>query len=145
MNVNEVVAFRGHVLRGGKLTDKEKMLHPNDDVDKSQSSNDTLPTAMHSAAYKGLVETTLPGLEKLKNTLKQKAADFAEIVKIGRTHFRDATPLTLGQEISGYAAQLEHGIRAVKHSLSHLSELALGGTAVGTGMNTPPGYAKNVA
>lgn len=145
MNVNEVIAFRGHVLTGGKLTDKKKALHPNDDVNKSQSSNDTFPTAMHISAYKVLVEITLPGLEKLKNTLAAKADEFMKVVKIGRTHFMDATPLTLGQEISGYASQLEHGIRTVKNSLKHLSELALGGTAVGTGINTPPDYAKNVA
>ncbi len=145
MNVNEVVAFRGQVINGGKLTDKERVLHPNDDVNKSQSSNDTFPTAMHIAAYKILTETTLPGLEKLKKTFEQKAKDFAEVVKIGRTHFMDATPLTVGQEISGYAAQLQHGINAIKNSLDHLSELALGGTAVGTGINTPPNYAENVA
>lgn len=145
MNVNEVVAFRGHVLNGGQLTDKTKTLLPNDDVNKSQSSNDTFPTAMHIAAYKMLVEITLPGIEKLKTTLEQKAEAYADVVKIGRTHFMDATPLTLGQEISGYAAQLGHGIRAIKNTLDHLSELALGGTAVGTGINTPRGYAKNVA
>ncbi len=145
MNVNEVVAFRAHVLNGGKLTDPKKVLHPNDDVNKSQSSNDTFPTAMHIAAYKMLMEVTLPGLEKLKTTLEHKADAFKDIVKIGRTHFMDATPLTLGQEVSGYAAQLAHGIRAIKNTLPHLSELALGGTAVGTGINTPPGYAKNVA
>src|SRR5699024_9687232 len=145
MNVNEVVAFRGQVINGGKLTDKERVLHPNDDVNKSQSSNDTFPTAMHIAAYKILTETTLPGLEKLKKTFEQKAKDFADVVKIGRTHFMDATPLTVGQEISGYAAQLQHGINAIKNSLGHLSELALGGTAVGTGINTPPNYAENVA
>ncbi len=145
MNVNEVVAFRAHVLNGGKLTDAKKVLHPNDDVNKSQSSNDTFPTAMHIAAYKMLMEITLPGLEKLKTTLEEKAEAYQNIVKIGRTHFMDATPLTLGQEISGYAAQLAHGIRAINNTLPHLSELALGGTAVGTGINTPPGYAKNVA
>jgi fumarate hydratase class II len=145
MNVNEVIAYRGHVLNGGKLTDKEKILHPNDDVNKSQSSNDTFPTAMHIAAYKILNDLTLPAIEKLKNTLEQKSKDFMHIVKIGRTHFMDATPLTLGQEFSGYASQLDHGIKAIKNTLSHLSELALGGTAVGTGINTPPGYAVNVA
>ena len=145
MNVNEVIAYRGHVLNGGKLTDKEKMLHPNDDVNKSQSSNDTFPTAMHIAAYKILHDLTLPALEELKNTLDKKSEDFMHIVKIGRTHFMDATPLTLGQEFSGYASQLEHGIKAIKNTLPHLSELALGGTAVGTGINTPPGYAVNVA
>lgn len=145
MNVNEVIANRAHVLNGGKLTDSPKILHPNDDVNKSQSSNDTFPTAMHIAAYKMLVETTIPGLEKLRDTLAAKSKAYMQVVKIGRTHFMDATPLTLGQEISGYAAQLTHGIRAIKNTLSHLSELALGGTAVGTGINTPPDYAKNVA
>lgn len=145
MNVNEVIAYRSHVLNGGKLTDKEKVLHPNDDVNKSQSSNDTFPTAMHIAAYKILHDLTLPALEELKNTLDKKSEDFMHIVKIGRTHFMDATPLTLGQEFSGYASQLDHGIKAIKNTLPHLSELALGGTAVGTGINTPPGYAVNVA
>ena len=145
MNVNEVIAYRGHVLNGGKLTDKEKFLHPNDDVNKSQSSNDTFPTSMHIAAYKILHDLTLPALEKLRNTLKEKSRDFMHIVKIGRTHFMDATPLTLGQEFSGYASQLDHGIKAIKNTLPHLSELALGGTAVGTGINTPPGYSVNVA
>ena len=145
MNVNEVIAYRGHVLKGGKLKDKEKFLHPNDDVNKSQSSNDTFPTAMHIAAYKMLIETTLPGLTKLRNTLDKKAKKYMNVVKIGRTHFMDATPLTLGQEFSGYVSQLDHGIRAIKNTLPHLSELALGGTAVGTGINTPKGYAKNVA
>lgn len=145
MNVNEVIAYRGHVLKGGKLKDKEKFLHPNDDVNKSQSSNDTFPTAMHIAAYKMLMETTLPGLVKLRNTLDKKAKKFMKVVKIGRTHFMDATPLTLGQEFSGYVSQLDHGIRAIKNTLPHLSELALGGTAVGTGINTPKGYSKNVA
>jgi fumarate hydratase class II len=145
MNVNEVVAYRGHVLNGGKLTDKEKFLHPNDDVNKSQSSNDTFPTAMHIAAYKILMETTIPGIKKLRNTLAKKSKQFMKVVKIGRTHFMDATPLTLGQEFSGYVSQLDHGMRAIENSLDHLSELALGGTAVGTGINTPPGYAENVA
>ena len=145
MNVNEVIAYRGHVLSGGKLTDKEKILHPNDDVNKSQSSNDTFPTAMHIAAYKILNDLTLPAIEDLKNTLAGKAKKFMNIVKIGRTHFMDATPLTLGQEFSGYASQLEHGLRCIINTMPHLSELALGGTAVGTGINTPPGYAKNVA
>ncbi|MDQ2720852.1 MAG: class II fumarate hydratase [Bacteroidota bacterium] len=145
MNVNEVIAYRGHVLNGGKLSDKEKILHPNDDVNKSQSSNDTFPTAMHIAAYKILHDLTLPALEELKNTFDQKSKDFMHIVKIGRTHFMDATPLTLGQEFSGYASQLGHGIKAVINTLPHLSELALGGTAVGTGINTPPRYAVNVA
>lgn len=145
MNVNEVVAYRGHVLNGGKLSDKEKFLHPNDDVNKSQSSNDTFPTAMHIAAYKILHDLTLPALEDLQKTFEKKSKDFMQIVKIGRTHFMDATPLTLGQEFSGYASQLDHGIKAIKNTLPHLSELALGGTAVGTGINTPKGYAKNVA
>jgi fumarate hydratase class II len=145
MNVNEVVAYRGHVIKGGSLTDKDKFLHPNDDVNKSQSSNDTFPTAMHIAAYKMLVEVTLPGIEKLRNTLAAKSKAFKNVVKIGRTHFMDATPLTLGQEFSGYASQLDHGIKAIKNTLEHLSELALGGTAVGTGINTPEGYAEDVA
>lgn len=145
MNVNEVIAGRGHVLTGGKLTDEKKVLHANDDVNKSQSSNDTFPTAMHIAAYKMLVETTLPGIEKLRNTLKIKAEQFQNVVKIGRTHFMDATPLTLGQEISGYVAQLDNAMRTIKNSLPHLSELALGGTAVGTGLNTPKGYSELVA
>jgi fumarate hydratase class II len=140
MNVNEVIANRGHVLNGGQLTDDKKVLHPNDDVNKSQSSNDTFPTAMHIAAYQTLMEVTLPGMEKLRNTLHQKAQQFMHVVKIGRTHFMDATPLTLGQELSGYVAQLDHGMKAIKNSLAHLSELALGGTAVGTGLNTPKGY-----
>ncbi|WP_346237926.1 class II fumarate hydratase [Niabella insulamsoli] len=145
MNVNEVVAYRGHVLNGGKLTDKEKFLHPNDDVNKSQSSNDTFPTAMHIAAYKILTEVTIPGIEKLRDTLKKKSRQYMKVVKIGRTHFMDATPLTVGQELSGYVSQLDHGLKAIKNTLPHLSELALGGTAVGTGINTPEGYDKNVA
>lgn len=145
MNVNEVVAYRAHVLNGGQLTDKEKALHPNDDVNKSQSSNDTFPTAMHIAAYKILIETTIPGIEKLRNTLAEKSKAFMNVVKIGRTHFMDATPLTLGQEFSGYVSQLDHGLKAIRNTLDHLSELALGGTAVGTGINTPPGYSENVA
>ncbi|MGA1544083.1 MAG: class II fumarate hydratase [Saprospiraceae bacterium] len=145
MNVNEVIANRGHVLKGGSLLDEKKFLHPNDDVNKSQSSNDTFPTAMHIAAYKILIDCTLPGLETLKKTLQEKSKAFQSVVKIGRTHFMDATPLTLGQEFSGYAAQLEHGIKAIRNSLTHLSELALGGTAVGTGLNAPEGYAEKVA
>ena len=145
MNVNEVIAYRGHVLKGGNLIDKEKFLHPNDDVNKSQSSNDTFPTAMHIAASKILVETTIPGIKKLRDTLAKKSKQYMHVVKIGRTHFMDATPLTLGQEFSGYVSQLDHGLKAIKNSLSHLSELALGGTAVGTGINTPPNYAENVA
>lgn len=145
MNANEVIAYRAHVLQGGLLTDEQKYVHPNDDVNKSQSSNDTFPTAMHIAAYKMLVDVTLPGIEKLRDTLRAKSEAFMDVVKIGRTHFMDATPLTLGQEFSGYAAQLGHGARSVRNSLAHLSELALGGTAVGTGINTPPGYAEHVA
>ncbi len=145
MNMNEVVAYRGHVLNGGQLTDKEKFLHPNDDVNKSQSSNDTFPTAMHIAAYKMLVENTIPGIEKLRDTLSAKSKEFMNVVKIGRTHFMDATPLTLGQEFSGYVSQLNHGLKAIKNTLEHLSELALGGTAVGTGINTPENYSENVA
>lgn len=145
MNVNEVIAYRGHVLKGGKLTDKEKFLHPNDDVNKSQSSNDTFPTAMHIAAYKILVEKTIPGIKKLRDTLDRKSREYKDIVKIGRTHFMDATPLTLGQEFSGYVSQLDHGIRAIENTLPHLAELALGGTAVGTGINTPEGYDVKVA
>lgn len=145
MNVNEVVAYRGHVKQGGSLNDKEKFLHPNDDVNKSQSSNDTFPTAMHIAAYKMLMEVTLPGIELLRDTLAEKSKAFMHVVKIGRTHFMDATPLTVGQEFSGYVSQLNHGIKAIKNTLEHLSELALGGTAVGTGINTPDQYAENVA
>lgn len=145
MNVNEVIANRGHVLSGGKLTDKEKVLLPNDDINKSQSSNDTFPTAMHIAAYKMLIEKTIPGIEKLRNTLSEKSKQYMSVVKIGRTHFMDATPLTLGQELSGYVAQLDHGVKAIKNALPHLAELALGGTAVGTGINTPENYSENVA
>ena len=145
MNVNEVIANRGHVVKGGELTDEDKVLHPNDDVNKSQSSNDTFPTAMHIAAYKMLAESTIPGVTQLRDTLRRKADEMKDVVKIGRTHFMDATPLTLGQEFSGYVSQLDHGLRAINNSLDHLSELALGGTAVGTGLNTPKGYAVNVA
>ena len=145
MNCNEVVAYRAHVINGGNLMDDVKYIHPNDDVNKSQSSNDTFPTAMHIAAYKILMEVTIPGITKLRNTLDAKAKEFKNVVKIGRTHFMDATPLTLGQEFSGYVSQLEHGLRAINHTLTHLSELALGGTAVGTGINTPKGYSENVA
>ncbi|WP_235299058.1 class II fumarate hydratase [Portibacter marinus] len=145
MNVNEVIANRGHVLKGGQLTDDDKFLHPNDDVNKSQSSNDTFPTAMHISAYIMLVDETIPAIETLANTLASKSAEFMDVVKIGRTHFMDATPVTLGQELSGYESQLRHGIRAIRNTLAHLSELALGGTAVGTGLNTPKGYAVNVA
>lgn len=145
MNVNEVVANRGHVINGGQLSDSQKALHPNDDVNKSQSSNDTFPTAMHIAAYQMIIGTTIPKITKLRDTLAQKAEANQNVVKIGRTHFMDATPLTLGQEISGYVAQLDHGLRALKSTLVHLAELALGGTAVGTGLNTPPGFADKVA
>lgn len=145
MNVNEVIAYRGHVLNGGKLTDEVKILSPNDDVNKSQSSNDTFPSAMHIAAYKMLRENTIPALEMLHKSLIMKSREFMPIVKIGRTHFMDATPLTLGQEFSGYAAQLEYGIHALKSTLPHLAELALGGTAVGTGINTPDNFGENVA
>ena len=145
MNINEVIANRGHVLNGGKLNDAEKILHPNDDVNKSQSSNDTFPTGMHIAAYKMLVETTIPGVQELRDTLKTKSDEFMDVVKIGRTHLMDATPLTLGQEFSGYVSQLDHGLKALHHTLPHMSELALGGTAVGTGINTPSGYSKLVA
>ncbi len=145
MNVNEVVAYRAHVIKGGALTDKDKFIHPNDDVNKSQSSNDTFPTAMHIAAYKILTEVTIPGIEKLRDTLQAKSKEYMHVVKIGRTHFMDATPLTVGQELSGYVSQLNHGLKAIKNTLEHLSELALGGTAVGTGINTPKGYSVNVA
>ncbi|HYG39485.1 MAG TPA: class II fumarate hydratase [Cytophagales bacterium] len=145
MNVNEVIANRAHVLLGGTLMDEKKKIHPNDDVNKSQSSNDTFPTAMSIAAYKTVVENTLPFVEKLRNTLDKKAKDFKDVVKIGRTHFMDATPLTLGHEFSGYVSQLDHGIKALRNTLPHLAELALGGTAVGTGLNTPKGYDKLVA
>lgn len=145
MNANEVIAYRAHVLLGGSLDDAKKKIHPNDDVNKSQSSNDTYPTAMHVAAYQMVVETTIPGVQKLRDTLAEKAEAFKNVVKIGRTHFMDATPLTLGQEFSGYVAQLDHGLRALKNTLAHLSELALGGTAVGTGLNTPQGYSELVA
>ncbi|MEY2972143.1 MAG: class II fumarate hydratase [Schleiferiaceae bacterium] len=145
MNVNEVVAYRGHVLSGGSLLDEKKVLHPNDDVNKSQSSNDTFPTAMHIAAYQRTVETTLPGLRHLRNALDAKAKAYKDVVKTGRTHFMDATPLTLGQEFSGYVQQLDNGIRAIENALVMVSELALGGTAVGTGLNTPKGYDVAVA
>ena len=145
MNVNEVIANRAHVLAGNKLGEGDKLINPNDDVNKSQSSNDTFPTAMHIAAYKKVVECTIPGVQKLRDTLYQKSVEMMEVVKIGRTHFMDATPLTLGQEFSGYVAQLDYGIKALKNTLAHLSELALGGTAVGTGINTPKGYSELVA
>jgi len=145
MNFNEVIANRAHVILGNKLGEGARLIHPNDDVNKSQSSNDTFPTAMHIAAYKILIETTIPGVERLRNTLADKSKAFMEVVKIGRTHFMDATPLTLGQEFSGYVSQLDHGLIALKNTLAHLSELALGGTAVGTGINAPKGYAEKVA
>lgn len=145
MNVNEVISNRSHVLNGGVLGEGKSPVHPNDDVNKSQSSNDTFPTAMSIAAYKMLQEVTLPGVELLRNTLAGKSAAFMDIVKIGRTHLMDATPLTLGQEFSGYVSQLDHGIEAITHTLPHLSELALGGTAVGTGINAPKGYSEMVA
>ena len=145
MNLNEVIANRAHVLNGGALGEGKTVIHPNDDVNKSQSSNDTFPTAMSIAAYKMVVETTLPGAELMKGTLAKKAQEFTEIIKTGRTHLMDATPLTLGQEFSGYVSQLEHGIKAIKNTLPHLAELALGGTAVGTGLNAPKGYDALVA
>ena len=145
MNVNEVIANRAHVLNGGLLAEGNSTLKANDDVNKSQSSNDTFPTAMHIAAYKLITEKTIPGISKLKETIEKKALEFKDVVKIGRTHLMDATPLTLGQEFSGYASQIDHGLKALKNTLQHLSELALGGTAVGTGLNTPKGYSEIVA
>jgi len=145
MNVNEVVANRAHVIAGGKLGEGDKPVHPNDDVNKSQSSNDTYPTAMHIAAYTMIVEVTIPGVERLRDALASKAAAFDDVVKIGRTHLMDATPLTLGQEFGGYVAQLDYGLKALRATLAHLRELALGGTAVGTGINTPEGYDVKVA
>jgi len=145
MNVNEVIANRAQQLSGKTIGEGEKTIQPNDDVNKSQSSNDTFPTAMHIAAYKKIVETTIPGVKQLRDTLKKKSEEFKDCVKIGRTHLMDATPLTLGQEFSGYVSQLDHGLKALENTLDHLSELALGGTAVGTGLNTPNGYSKRVA
>ena len=145
MNVNEVIANRAHVLAGKNLGEGEKTLAPNDDVNKSQSSNDTFPTGMHIAVYKKIAEITLPGVRQLRTALQKKAVAFKDVVKIGRTHLMDATPLTLGQEFSGYVSQLEHGVKALENTLEHLSELALGGTAVGTGINTPEGYSEKVA
>jgi fumarate hydratase class II len=145
MNVNEVVANRAHQLEGHKLGEGKRSISPNDDVNKSQSSNDTFPTGMHIAGYKKIVEVTIPGIEQLRDTLHNKAVEFKDVVKIGRTHFMDATPLTIGQEFSGYVSQLDHGLKALKNTLPHLQELALGGTAVGTGLNTPAGYAEKVA
>jgi fumarate hydratase class II len=145
MNVNEVIANRSHVLQGHKLGEGSTFIHPNDDVNKSQSSNDTYPTAMHISAYKMVMEVTIPGVEKLRDALQVKVVKFKDVVKIGRTHLMDATPLTLGQEFSGYVSQLNHGLKALRNTLDHLSELALGGTAVGTGINTPKGYDVKVA
>ena len=145
MNVNEVIANRAHVLNGGSLDEDNTTLKANDDVNKSQSSNDTFPTAMHIAAYKIIIEKTIPGVTALRDTLEKKALKFKDVVKIGRTHLMDATPLTLGQEFSGYVSQIDHGLKALNNTMDHLSELALGGTAVGTGLNTPEGYAKMVA
>jgi len=145
MNCNEVIANKAHINNGGDLTAEDRFIHPNDDVNKSQSSNDTFPTGMHIAIYKKIIETTIPGVEQLRNTLQQKSIDFSNVVKIGRTHLMDATPLTLGQEFSGYVSQLDHGLKALNNTLDHLAELALGGTAVGTGINTPEGYSELVA
>ncbi len=145
MNVNEVISNRAHVMAGGTLGSGVSPVNPNDDVNKSQSSNDTFPTAMHMAAYEVVVKKTIPAIEQLRNTLRRKSSQYMDVVKIGRTHLMDATPVTLGQELSGYVAQLEHGLRALRNTLAHLGELALGGTAVGTGLNTPPGYSKLVA
>ena len=145
MNVNEVVSNRAHVLAGNTLGEGTPLIHPNDDVNKSQSSNDTYPTGMHIAAYKMVVETTIPGVELLRDTLEAKSKAFMDVVKIGRTHLMDATPLTVGQELSGFVAQLNYGLKALRNTLAHLSEVALGGTAVGTGINTPKGYSELVA
>jgi len=145
MNTNEVIANRGHVIAGKKMGEGDKTLQPNDDVNKSQSSNDTFPTGMHIASYKMIAETTIPGVKQLRDVLDQKGKEFKDVVKIGRTHLMDATPLTLGQEFSGYVSQLDHGLKALNNTLAHLSELALGGTAVGTGINTPKGYSVLVA
>lgn len=145
MNLNEVISNRAHVLKGNKLGEGQRLIHPNDDVNKSQSSNDTFPTAMHIAAYKMIVEKTIPGVKKLRDTLSKKSKEFIQIVKIGRTHWMDATPLTLGQEFSGYVSQLDHSLKAIRNTLPHLAEIALGGTAVGTGINAPKGYSEKVA
>ena len=145
MNVNEVIANRAHVMKGGKLGVGKRPLHPNDDVNKSQSTNDTFPTAMHIAAYRKLMESTIPGLEELRDALREKSQTFSTITKTGRTHMMDATPLTLGQEFSGYVSQIEHGLKNLKNTLDHISELALGGTAVGTGLNTPANYDQQAA
>jgi len=145
MNLNEVIANRAHQLAGNVIGEGEKTIQPNDDVNKSQSSNDTFPTGMHIAAYKKVLETTIPGIQQLRDTLQAKSEKFKSVVKIGRTHLMDATPLTLGQEFSGYVSQLDHGLKALRNTLEHLSEVALGGTAVGTGLNTPEGYSELVA
>ena len=145
MNINEVISNRAHVLAGGTLGEGKSLIHPNDDVNKSQSSNDTFPTGMHIAIYKKLIETTIPGVELLRDTLEAKSKEFWKVVKIGRTHLMDATPLTLGQEFSGYVSQLNYGLKALRNTLDHMSEVALGGTAVGTGINTPEGYSETVA
>ena len=145
MNVNEVIANKAHLINGGALEDTAKIIHPNDDVNKSQSSNDTFPTSMHIAAYKMIIQTTIPGIEKLRNSIDSKSKEFMNIAKIGRTHLMDATPLTLGQSFSGYVSQLDHGLKALRNTLPHLSEIALGGTAVGTGINTPEAYSELVA
>ena len=145
MNTNEVIANRSHVINGGNLTDTKKIIHPNDDVNKSQSSNDTFPTAMHISAYQMIIQKTIPGLRELRKTINSKAKEFRTIVKIGRTHLMDATPLTLGQAFSAYVSQLDHGLKALENTLPHLSEIALGGTAIGTGINTPKGYSELVA
>jgi len=145
MNTNEVISNRAHVLAGGTLGEGKSLIHPNDDVNKSQSSNDTFPTGMHIAIYKKLIENTIPGVELLRDTLEAKSKEFWKVVKIGRTHLMDATPLTLGQEFSGYVSQLNHGLKALRNTLDHMSEVALGGTAVGTGINTPDGYSETVA
>ena len=145
MNTNEVISNRAHVLAGNKLGEGQNLIHPNDDVNKSQSSNDTFPTGMHIAIYKKVVETTIPGVELLRDTLDAKSKEFWTVVKIGRTHLMDAPPLTVGQEFSGYVSQLNHGLKALRSTLDHMSEIALGGTAVGTGINTPDGYSETVA
>ena len=145
MNINEVISNRAHVLGGGTLGEGKSLIHPNDDVNKSQSSNDTFPTGMHIAIYKKLIETTIPGVELLRDTMETRSKEFWKVVKIGRTHLMDATPLTLGQEFSGYVSQLNHGLKALRNTLDHMSEVALGGTAVGTGINTPEGYSETVA
>jgi fumarate hydratase class II len=145
MNVNEVIANRGHVVHGGKITDTDKFLHPNDDVNKSQSTNDAFPTAMHISALTTLTNGTIPGIMKLRDALDKKSKKYSDVIKLGRTHMMDATPITLGQELSGYVSQLDHGLRAIENALPHLRELALGGTAVGTGLNAPKGYSENVA